>query len=140
MNTSNVEFEKYVADYSEKNAGILSASWDMCSVNNSTYVDCPILPNTPEFAVTTYNPSTTNHGTQKIKVPPSPYYDVEVFNRTSSTWDQADSTLLCYDFIENNEVTSTYEDCDLYVDAKGLAQHMTFMKVTAQSESPASEI
>ena len=37
-------------------------------------------------------------------------------------------------------MTSTYKDCDLYVNAHGQPQQMTFMKVTAQSESPATEI
>ena len=58
MATSNVVFEKYIADYTEMFAGIESNSWAMCTTTNSTYTDCPIPNNTEEFAVTSYNPTT----------------------------------------------------------------------------------
>ena len=104
-------------------------------MTNSTYVDCPILPDTAEFVVTTYNPSTKPYEMQSFKVPPSTNYDVEVYDTSSSTWNKVQSTLLCYDFIENNEMLSTYEDCNLYVQAEGLPHHLTFMKVTASTEA-----
>ena len=102
MATSNTEFEKYIADYTEMFAGIKSNTWTMCSTANATYTDCPIPNDTDEFAVTSYNPSTLTQNVQTFKVPPMPSYDVKVFNYSTKEWNSADSTLLCYEFIENN--------------------------------------
>lgn len=57
MDTNNPVFEKYVADYTEKFAGIKSDSWGTCSSVNATYTDCPIASDTNEFVVTSYNPA-----------------------------------------------------------------------------------
>lgn len=115
MDTNNAEFEKHIADYTEKFAGIKSNSWSMCSSVNATYTDCPIVPETSEFAVTSYNPAAIPVDVQTFKVPPSPSYDVQVFDTESDSWTDAESTLLCYNFLENNVMQSTYLDCNLHV-------------------------
>ena len=102
LQTSNVVFEKYVADYTEKFAGIESDSWGLCSVSNSTFAACPVEPKTEEFAVTSYNPAAISVDVQTFKVPPSVNYDVQVYDYPSSSWKEAESTLLCYDFLEND--------------------------------------
>jgi len=80
MNTSNAVFESYVADYADQYAGLKSDAWSMCTVSNSTYVDCPVAEGTEEFAITSYNPATIDIDVQTIKVPPSGSYDVQVFD------------------------------------------------------------
>ena len=89
-------------DYSEKYAGIVSNDWALCTVANATYTDCPIAPDTDEFVVTSYNPSTVTQSVQTFKVPPAVGYDVEIFDFEAKDWQAADSTLLCYDYLENN--------------------------------------
>ena len=76
MATNNAEFERQIQDYTEKFAGIKSDSWGMCSSVNATYTDCPIAPETSEFAVTSYNPAAIPVDIQTFKVPPSSSYDV----------------------------------------------------------------
>ena len=107
----------------------------MCSSVNATYTDCPIAPDTSEFAVTSYNPAAIPVDVQTFKVPPSASYNVEVFDNDSSTWNEAESTLLCYDFLENNVEQSTYTDCNLHVKATAKPHHMTFMKLSASTEA-----
>ena len=107
----------------------------MCSSVNATYTDCPIAPDTSEFAVTSYNPAAIPVDVQTFKVPPSASYNVEVFDNDSSTWTEAESTLLCYDFLENNVEQSTYTDCNLHVKATAKPHHMTFMKLSASTEA-----
>lgn len=130
MDTNNPVFEKYVADYTEKFAGIKSDAWGMCSSVNATYTDCPIAPDTDEFVVTSYNPAALSVDVQTFKVPPSASYNVEVFDYSSSSWNEAESTLLCYNFLENNSMQSSYKDCNLHVKSEAKPHHMTFMKVT----------
>ena len=115
MLTSNAEFVKNVADYSDKYAGIKSDSWAMCSQTNSTYVDCPVEPHTTDFFVTSYNPAAVAVGVQTFKVPPSEDYTVQYWNATTSSWNVAESDLLCYDFLENDVDMSSYKDCNLHV-------------------------
>ena len=135
MATNNAEFEKQIQDYTEKFAGIKSDSWGMCSSVNATYTDCPIAPETSEFAVTSYNPAAIPVDIQTFKVPPSNSYDVQVYNTTSAAWDDADTTLLCYNFLQNNVMQSTYLDCNLHVKSTVNPHHMSFMKVTANFEA-----
>lgn len=94
--------------------------------------------------MTTYNPASVPVELQSFKVPPSSTdaYDVSVFDATSEAWQQVESTLLCYTFLENNVEQSSYEDCNLHVKAESRPHHMTFMKVqraAAPSEPKASE-
>ena len=42
MAKSNEVFAKSVGDFSEKFAGIKADDWGLCTVTNSTYVDCPV--------------------------------------------------------------------------------------------------
>ena len=135
MATNNAEFEKQIQDYTEKFAGIKSDSWGMCSSVNSTYTDCPIAPETSEFAVTSYNPAAIPVDIQTFKVPPSSSYDVQVYNTTSAAWDEAETSLLCYNFLENNAMQSTYLDCNLHVKSTVNPHHMSFMKVTASFDA-----
>lgn len=86
IDTSNGQFTKQVADYTEKFAGLHSDKWAMCSTYNSTYTDCPIAQDTEEFAVTSYNPTTVQQGVQTFKVPPMSGYTVDVFDYASSEW------------------------------------------------------
>ena len=58
METSNAVFSKYIADYSEKYAGVKSDDWSLCTVRNATYTACPVYEGLSEFAITSYNPST----------------------------------------------------------------------------------
>ena len=102
MATSNEVFEGYVADYSEKFAGIQSDSWGLCSVNNGTYVDCPVPFDTQKFAVTSYNPSSVDVQTQSFKVPPANSYNVWGYDYDSSEWQYFNSTLLCYTHLAND--------------------------------------
>ena len=138
MATNNELFEKHIADYTEKFAGIKSDSWAMCSSVNATYTDCPIVPDTSDFAVTSYNPAAIPVDVQTFKVPPSASYDVEVFDYESSTWNEAESTLLCYNFLKNDVEQSTYTDCNLHVKATAQPHHMTFMKLSASTEEKAT--
>lgn len=84
--TNNAEFEKHIADYTEKFAGIVSDKWGMCSSVNATYTDCPVAVNTAEFVVTSYNPAAIPVEVQTFKVPPTGSYDVEVYDYTSESW------------------------------------------------------
>lgn len=135
MDKSNVVFEKYVADYTEKFTGIQSDDWAMCTVANSTYTACPISDGTEEFVVTSYNPAAVDAEVQTFKVPPtSGSYDVSVFDMVTNSWTNAESTLLCYDFLENDADHSSYQDCNMHVKADAKAHHMTYMKVTASDK------
>lgn len=57
MDTSNVVFEKYVADYTAAFSPMVGEEWKACTVNNSTWVDCPVANDTDTFAVSFFNPS-----------------------------------------------------------------------------------
>ena len=58
--------------------------------------------------MTTYNPSTLDLDIQTLKVPPSDSYDVQVYDYDNKGWNTVNSTLLCYDFLENDAQGSTY--------------------------------
>ena len=135
MDTSNAVFESYIADYAEMNAGLTSDSWKMCSVRNSTYVDCPVVEDTKEFAITSYNPATVDVEVQTFKVPPTGSYDVEAFDYDTKTWSQVESTLLCYDYLVNDADHSTFEDCNLHVQCTARAHHMSYLKLKANPKA-----
>ena len=104
----------------------------MCSVSNATYTSCPIADGTDEFVVTSYSPAAVDVSVQTFKVPQtSADYQVSVYDYASSSWVTAESTLLCYDFLENDADHSTYKDCNMHVKADAKAHHMTYMKVKA---------
>ena len=44
-----------------------------------------------------------------------PSYEVSVFDYSTSEWKVAETTILCYDFIENNAMLTSYKDCNLHV-------------------------
>jgi len=75
-------------------------------------------------------------------VPPSSSYDVEVYDSAASSWKPVHSTLLCYDYLENDAEHSSYKDCNLHVKSKSRSHHMTYMKLKANfsaEEETASE-
>ena len=133
MQTSNAQFENIIAHYADHHAD-LTASWNLCTVSNSTYTACNVEEGTEEFAVTSLNPSALEVDIQTFKVPPSTSYDVQVFDEAEG-WQSAKSTLLCYDYLENNNAHSSYEDCNLHVKAKAKAQQITYMKLKANFDS-----
>mmetsp|Transcript_14468 Transcript_14468/g.19627 ORF Transcript_14468/g.19627 Transcript_14468/m.19627 type:complete len:212 (+) Transcript_14468:1315-1950(+) len=135
MAESNSVLEGYVAEFANFYGAIKTDSWAMCNVNNSTYVDCPVTESDSEIAVTTYNPTTVDQDVQTIKVPPRESYDVQVYDYLDGAWSTVESTLLCYDFLENNDARTSYKDCNLHVGAQSRAHHMTFMKLTAKGSA-----
>lgn len=66
-------------------------------------------------------------------MPPAASYDVEVFDYGTQTWTSTENTLLCYDFLVNDADHSSYQDCNLHVNAEARAHHMTYMKLKATS-------
>ena len=66
-------------------------------------------------------------------MPPSADYDVEVYDVPSNSWKEAESTLLCYNYLENDKKQSSYKDCNLHVQAEAKPHHMTFMKVKSSN-------
>ena len=65
-----------------------SDEWQMCSVVNATYTDCPIEDSFEgTFLLASYNPSTVEQAVQRIQVPPG-NYQVQVFDSASATWQE----------------------------------------------------
>ena len=115
INNQNDLMDQYVFEFAERDGGIEANDWAQCLVTNSTYTACNVKEGTDEFAVTTYNPSTLDLDVQTLKVPPSDSYDVKVYDYDTKGWNSVNSTLLCYDFLENSAEGSSYQDCNLHV-------------------------
>ena len=57
MYTSNKQYKKIVAGFASEE-GLKSDKWEMCSVVNGTYADCPVHHwKEGWFGVTAHNPS-----------------------------------------------------------------------------------
>ena len=132
MDTSNTQYKKIVSDYAA-NGGIVSDQWEMCSVVNGTYHDCPTHEwEEGEYAVTAHNPSAVESTMARIKVPPA-NYNVQTYQHQSGAWEDAKHSLLCYKFTENNWRASHYTDCELFIDAQTNPHHFSDIKISKLS-------
>ena len=140
MDASNGLFTTYISDYAASMSGLHSSTWSSCSVSNATYTACPVKTSDTSFAITSYNPSAIDVDLLTFKVPPPAggQYDVELYDRG---WKNVNSTVLCYDFLENNAEHSSYPDCNLHVGATIKPHQMTFLKAHAaqRKATPAAQ-
>ena len=131
MQASNIEFTSMINEQVSKMTGLSSQEWEMCTVVNSTYLDCPI-DQEGTYLVTSYNPSTVEQAVQRIMVPPGDY-QVERFDGILGTWETVESTILCYNYQENSVNNTKYETCTLYMDVESQPNIQTVMKITKSS-------
>lgn len=115
-----------------KVTNIEANKWQMCSVDNATFVECPINDEFEgTFVLTSYNPSTVSQSIQRIKVPPA-NYTVQVFDQRIGNWTYVHTNLICSDYEINEQNTQKYVTCTLYINATSTANAKTYFKVTKQ--------
>lgn len=113
-------------------AGVEAETILMCTATNTTYTDCPISADfRGKFVVSVHNPAAVTQEVLKLKLPPADF-TVEVFD---GEWTTVDSTLHCYDYMENTWVEKATETCDLFVKSATLAQSITHLKVKMQDRT-----
>ena len=61
---------------------------------------------------------------------PPAAYSVQVYNQASTGWEEAESNLICSDYVENTETTEKYRACTLYIKSVAAPNSKNFMKIT----------
>lgn len=119
---------------SYRSTGLYSNYWSQCTVNNGTYLDCPIANHVNEtFIVTVQNPSMQAVYYQRIKVPHR-FYSVAAWSATSKSFVNVSSTVFCH----NNKFENGYSirDCDMFIENRVDFKSLSWLKVMYDPNAP----
>jgi hypothetical protein len=110
------QYGKMINRLSYKSTGLSATYWAQCSVNNGTYLDCPIADHINQtFVVAIQNPSLSTVFYQKVKVPHT-QYSAKAWSSSDKAFVDVNSTVVCH----HNMFENGYgiKDCDMYIENK----------------------
>lgn len=114
VDESNTEYSHLVGKAAFE-LGVEASEWKICKATNTTYLDCPIKGTEDSFAITAHNPAAVAQKVVRVKLPPASAYNVQAFNQ--ETWEDVNTSLLCFDYLENTPDRQVLPTCELFIDS-----------------------
>ncbi|CDW71653.1 glycosyl hydrolases family 38 protein [Stylonychia lemnae] len=138
MNDNNIVYQKIISDLAFKSFGIDSNTWDQCTLNNQTYIECPVSAYQDQsFLVVAQNPANIEVQYQKIKLP-SDKYDAQVWNTTTKQFDPVRSEIFCHEFTYKDS-NQTVNNCEMIVENPISIDSLSLIKINFQNTKKSLE-
>eukprot|EP00347_Sterkiella_histriomuscorum_P016349 403353533 len=109
-----------------------STQWSMCTLTNTSYLDCPNKSyKNSTFLVLANNPSTHSRYYIKVKTPHNKFI-ATLYNQTAGDFVNVRQTILCHNYTdENYKIT---QDCDLHIEVEIAALETALVQISYNYE------